>query len=375
MSPSTAREEKPAHMRRALCWSLAYFASLLGLACGDPEPQLIARFPAVSGANSGGAGGLVEVAGGGSAAFAGGADAGSAGSSGGPLTIPLERGRVKVVDGKLVTDVGTPLRGMLLPIDTGWDLADFAFLHELATTTGLNAVHIYLENSDVVTGANRSAADALVALAAHEGLYVVIGYGTGINLGTFDAAKLKAFWTYYAGRYAGWTNVVYEIQNDPQKNVCTALLNDTTLAMEAQMYTLIRSKAPDTHILMFSTTNIVQPSVLTAAVKGVGSTVDWANASFAVGASNTCLMADQFATLTDAASAAGVSLFLTQLPPLDRWEEFVPPLEQAGVGWLQYRWFGVQTETLATFTQAITKAKLSWCPERGMFPEDSNTCR
>ena len=375
MSPSAARDTKPTRthdVRRGLFLWVAFLASLFGQACGNPEPQVVARFSAVSGASSGGAGGLVEVAGGGAGGSAGGTDAGSAGT---PLAIAPLRGRVKVVDGKLVTDVGTPLRGMLLPVDTSWDLGDFDFLHELATTTGLNAVHIYLENSAIETGTNHLAADALVALAAREGLYVVIGYGTGMKLGAFDAAQLKAFWTYYAGRYASYSNVVYEIQNDPELNACKTPLSTATLTMEQQMYTLIRAQAPDTHLLMFSTTNVVQPNVLTAAVKGVGSKVDWTNASFAVGASGTCLMADQFTALADAASASGVSLFVSQLPPLDRWQDFIPPLEQAGVGWLQYRWFGVQTETLASFNKATTAAALSWCPERGTFPEDSGTCR
>jgi Cellulase (glycosyl hydrolase family 5) len=370
MSPSTAREERPARMRSAFVLSLAYFTSLIGLACSNPEPQVIARFPAVSGANAGGAGGSVEFAGGG----LDGGDAGSVGTAGMPFTIPLERGRVKVFEGKLVTDVGTPLRGLLLPVDTKWDLADLDFLHELATTTGLNAVHVYLENSGIETGLNHLATDALVPLAAREGLYVVIGYGTGMKLGTFDPVNLKAFWTYYAGRYASYSNVVYEIQNDPQGGACAAPISDNTLAMEQQMYTLIRSKAPDTHILMFSTTNVVKPNILTQAVKGLGSTVDWTNASFAVGASGTCVAAADFQTVADAASAAGVSLFLSQLPPKEAWQVFIPPLEKAGVGWLQYRWFGDQTETLATFNQAITKAKLTWCPERGTFPENASTC-
>jgi Cellulase (glycosyl hydrolase family 5) len=371
MSPSTARHTKPAPILGLVFSLLASFAALMNPGCDSPESQLIARFPADTAA---GAGGALEAAGGSGGGGSTNTEAGAAGMATEPPRIPAQRGRVKIVDGKLVTDLGTPLRGMLLPVDTDWPLADFDFLHALAQTTGLNAVHIYLENSELDVGVNHYAADALVALAAEQGLYVVIGYGTGMKLGAFDPVKLKAFWTFYAGRYAARTNVVYEIQNDPEK-VCQNSPTTPTLTMEQQMYTLIRSKAPDTHVLMFSTTSIVYPSVLTAAVKGVGAAVDWSNASFAVGGTNTCLPQADISTLTAAAKAAGVALISSQLPSLDKWQPYIPFLEAEGVGWLQYRWFGIQDETLQTFIDAVTKAKLTWCPERGTFPEDSAACR
>src|SRR5688572_1948157 len=48
------------------------------------------------------------------------------------------RGRVSVVDGKLRTDVGSPLRGLLVPVDIGWTLDDFELIERIAKETGLN---------------------------------------------------------------------------------------------------------------------------------------------------------------------------------------------------------------------------------------------
>ena len=35
------------------------------------------------------------------------------------------RGRVQVVDGQLLSDIGTPLRGLTVDVDTDWVLEDF----------------------------------------------------------------------------------------------------------------------------------------------------------------------------------------------------------------------------------------------------------
>ncbi|HVR19691.1 MAG TPA: hypothetical protein VMS65_08345, partial [Polyangiaceae bacterium] len=73
------------------------------------------------------------------------------------------RGRVQVVDGELVTDRGSRLRGVTVGSDVGLDFeieseAEAAralirnFFERMALETGLNAVHVYLENEQSELG-------------------------------------------------------------------------------------------------------------------------------------------------------------------------------------------------------------------------------
>src|SRR5690349_10818590 len=162
------------------------------------------------------------------------------------------RARVQVVDGRLLSDIGTPLRGLTLPVDTKWMLDDFHLMTTIAETTGLNSVHVFLENQDIATGAKLAEADRLVALTASAGLYMVLSYGGGGKPGEFNLEKLSAFWTTYAARYASSTHVLYEIQNFPEET-CDEPVKAPTIAMERELYQLIRGYAPDTHLILFST--------------------------------------------------------------------------------------------------------------------------
>jgi hypothetical protein len=285
--------------------------------------------------------------------------------------IPTPRGRVQVVDGNLVTDLGTPLRGAVLPVDTTWTLDDFNMLTTIAQTTGLNAVHVYLENSTEVTGSNQDIGDALVSLTSQAGLYLILGVGTGSAVGKYDQAKLSSFWALYAARYASSSHVLFEIQNDPE-NTCAKPVAAATLAMELQTYKQIRSLAPDSHVILFSTSSLIQANVLTDAVRRVGTTVDWTNASFGLDVSTACLP-DSLSNLVSAARPLGVSLFIGQLPP-DGWGPYITRFEAQRIGWSQFRWFTTNMD-LASYYSAIIAAGVSWCPERGTFPEDASTCQ
>lgn len=175
----------------------------------------------------------------------------------GGTTPQRPRGRPAVVDGRVETDIGTPLRGLILPVDVGWTLDDFGLMTSIAQTTGLNAVHVYLENWAQTSGANVSEGDALVALTAQAGLYLVLGIGGGEpgnghpGTGWFDIDKVTSFWNFYAPRYKDSPHVLFEVQNAPELT-CTDPVQDATISMERQAYTLIRSLAPDTHVVLFS---------------------------------------------------------------------------------------------------------------------------
>lgn len=344
-----------ARRRAWACWLplAGCLGALSAAGCGETTPQHIARFQD----GTGGSAGVSED---------------TAGASAGPAAVPPLRGRVRVVNGKLVTDLGTPLRGALFAVDNAnFMLSDPAQVVSIAQGSGLNTLHVYLENSAHVIGDQVNAGDLLITLAAQAGLYVVIGFGTGQEIGVVDAAQLKAFWTKYAARYGSYSNVLFEIQNNPEFT-CDALVAEGTLSTERDTYKLIRSLAPDSHVLLFSTTSLIRPSVLTDAVKRLGTSVDWLNASFAMAVTGDCHPLSDFAQITAAAEALRVPLVINQLP-LDGWEPYVPVFEAAQVSYFHFRWFAFNKD-LASYRKAMTTAGVTWCPERGTFPEDASAC-
>jgi hypothetical protein len=361
MSLRTALPAQP----NAGTWSRiarASFIAALSLAgCTDPRPEIIASFPPDASVDTGlGAGGAL--------------DAGDAGST--PLPVPAQRGRVKVVAGNLVTDRGTPLRGLLLPVDLNWALSNYAFdiVTTIAQTTGLNTLHVYLEDTQEDSGSMEATADALVSMTASAGLYLIIAHGTGTAVGTFDPNKVKSFWAIYAKRYANNPQVLFEIQNNPDpEKTCDTNLLAATLTMEEQTYSQIRALAPDSHILLFSTTSLIQPAVFSDAVMRLGTNVDWTNASFAMDVVTDCLKLDMLQSLTSAAKTLGVPILIGQLPKTG-WGPYITAFEQAKIGWMQYQWFANDPQ-LTDYASTTTAQGATWCPDQGTFPEDSSACQ
>jgi hypothetical protein len=250
-------------------------------------------------------------------------------------------------------------------------LTNFDLITNIAETTGLNTLHVYLEDAGQMTGSMVSQADALVSLSAQAGLYLILGVGTGTAIGMPSTTKVNEFWTYYGRRYANSSHVLFEIQNNPEYT-CASAVTAATLKLESDTYTLIRSVAPDTHVLLFSTTSIVQPSVFTDAVHSLGSNVDWSNASFDMDVTADCLALTDFGQLVAAAKAVKVPLMIGQLPK-DGWGPYITVFEKNQVSWSHFRWFANNSD-IASFQTATVSAGVTWCPERGTFPEDANAC-
>jgi hypothetical protein len=290
------------------------------------------------------------------------------------------RGRVLVVDGRVVTDFGTPLRGLTLPVDFDPTLQDFGLITTIAQTTGLNAVHVYLENWDIPTGTNQAQADALVSLTAQAGLYLVLGIGGGKPLagpnghpgnGWFSQQKVTSFWTLYAKRYASSTHVLFEIQNNPEIT-CDDPIQDGTVALERSSYSLIRGLAPDSHIVLFSTSSVPRLAVVEKAIDDVSDLVDFSNASFAMHTDVTCTPASGLGAIFQAARAKQVPVLITALPN-EGWPAIVKSCEAEGVSWMHHRWLAYESSLDTLFTE-MSAAKLSWCPDQGDYPQASG-CR
>lgn len=281
------------------------------------------------------------------------------------------RGRVQVLDGQLLSDIDTPLRGLTLPVDTKWMLDDFHLMTTIAETTGLNTVHVFLENQDIETGSKVAEADRLVALTASAGLYMVLSYGGGGKLGQFNLEKLSAFWTTYAARYASSTHVLYEIQNFPEET-CEDSLQTPTIAMERQLYQLIRGYAPDTHLVLFSTGAVPRQPVVEQAIDAVSDVVDFGNASFAMHADVVCTPVPEIDSVVEAARAKGVPVLISALPSRG-WPAVVQAAETAGVGWFHHNWLAFDTSLDSLFT-AMEGTSLGWCPDQGSYPGVPGGC-
>lgn len=290
--------------------------------------------------------------------------------------IDRPRGRVSVVDGTLRTDRGSPLRGVLIPVDVIWPLDDFDLIDRIATESGLNTLHVYLENWQQPAGTHRNEADALVALTAQAGLYLVLGIGGGPagpdhpGNGWFDPNLVRAFWDVYAPRYANRTHVLYEIINNPEIN-CAEPFADATMDMELQTYAQIRALAPDTHVVMFSTSAVPEPAVIADAI-GRSEGVDFTNASFAIHGDATCVGLDRLDEVEAAFQATKTPTLMTQLPPLE-WASYIPELEARRIGWMHHEWLA-RVKDIESLIEAHRSAGLSWCPDQGTFPEDAATC-
>ena len=85
--------------------------------------------------------------------------------------------------------------------------------------------------------------DQVIDAAEEAGMYAVIDYH---EVGSLHAAWLTKFWTAAAPRYANRTHVLYEMVNEPGN------LTSTKLNQMANVYEIIRTNAPNTHVIHFS---------------------------------------------------------------------------------------------------------------------------
>jgi hypothetical protein len=282
------------------------------------------------------------------------------------------RGRVQVRDGNLFTDKGTRLRGVTFGLDNNAGSFRFepSFVDALSAETGLNALHVYLENSAEETGAQLEEADQLVEMTAAAGLYLLIGVGGGRAGGTFSLEKLRSFWSLYGPRYASRTHVLYEIQNFPDP-ACSEPYPAETLAMEKEIYELIRRFAPSTHVALFSFPNQPTGEALEANLDALEGIVDWSKASVAFHTA-LCDSKNNLTSLLGVARRRGIATFGSEMPYLTSFD-VTRQLEAERVGWFSFEWL-VRSRDLAELREAHASAEVSWCPDFGDWPESSETC-
>jgi hypothetical protein len=299
----------------------------------------------------------------------------------------VERGRptLNAEGTTFVADNGNLLRGPFASTEWGNPppLANIQAIKQ----SGANAIHLYGEvfnpNYTGVPGpgdepgyaVNRI--DQMVQMTRDEGLYLVLTIGNGANNGTFNYNYVMDFWSYYAPRYKDEAHVLFEIQNEP--HAWSAPYPQAALDMQADAYTLIRSLAPDTPILLFSFAVMGNGSqaVTDVAKVSAAASVDWSNAGVAFhGYAGHKETPGAVQSLLN----AGYPVFMTEFTASD-WGadadvadvELIAELERLKVSWLTFQhippnFIGTAFTDHEAFRNVIDRAGISWTPDFGTWP-------
>ena len=194
----------------------------------------------------------------------------------------VDRGRVKVVNGTVVSDRNTLLRGARMQLIKGYVLPD-SYWHYLNATLGLNAVRYDVKTNQIGRPIEEQlpALDLAVNRAAANNLYLMIF--NAIEPGTYDLAQLQRFWSVVAPRYKNRTHVFYEMTNEPVRGSpywgAPEQFTDKVLADLKSIYVLMRNGAPKTHIVLFTSANIWPDCASWAALIKKMRKIDWSKAS------------------------------------------------------------------------------------------------
>ncbi len=278
------------------------------------------------------------------------------------------RGRVRMSDKTIVSDWGTMLRGCYWNPDVNGgklpNRADLAGIKRL----GLNTLHLWAECYwQKQAGQNATTVDSCVSWCRQESLYVVICYGGCDENNDFFLDQLKAFWNFYAPRYKDETHVVYEIQNEPAEN--TEAFHDSVINMNRECYQIIRSHAPETHVLFFSYCCLYDAAKAIARdVERLGDSVDWSNASVAF--HGYFVKADTQAAYIRTLTSQGIVLTCTEFPggcnsQYNRFNEILPKTYEAeGISYLHF----CPLNTASGEVQKAVNSGVSWAPDFGNWP-------
>lgn len=326
--------------------------------------------------------------------------------------LPTDRGTV-VVDHslgfpRLLTDRGTPLRGIALAWDDrrtvkhDADVPSQQQLDDAARVYGMNALHVYVEKYDtnpdgsLTAGVNEAACDLLVDRCSKAGLYVVLTMGNGNkpNLNCYMPSMkfARSFWKVYAPRYSRRTNVIYEIQNEPgpevqnikavmdaepgsapspipSQGMCSdASWTDEQYATEIDLYKIIRSAAPRSHIMLFSYCDFDNAQrALDGVAYATEHGVDWKCTSVAV---HSYVEDGLFeSTVRDFLASPGepAALTCTEVNDSARVKD-VEVYEAHHVSWLLFTWVENWGDCLGSLKNQFDEEGILWKPDYGSWP-------
>jgi hypothetical protein len=190
----------------------------------------------------------------------------------------LVRNRPRITNRTILSDKGTLLRAVHMHTNVPPDnfaarwYTDVNWWHNIYNVGHFNAVRAaayigpWFGSGPVMDIPTlQSQLDIFVANASQSGTYVIICNFSGgtPNNDPIDWSVASKLWDGIASRYANNTNVIYELQNEPDFGIDSASL----AANEQALYQQVRAAAPNTPILCWSFSNIDNgdPSVLAMA--------------------------------------------------------------------------------------------------------------
>lgn len=210
-------------------------------------------------------------------------------SPAGPIIDPLHRGRPVVSNGTVHTDTGIRLHGCTMDIrKQATPPCTQQAVWNAYRALGLNLVRLGVKTD--ADGVGRPLAqqlpylDAAVECAWAARMYIMPL--VSVNPGTYNLAQLTAFWSVVAGRYKDRTHVLYEMTNEPTSGGgywgATAHWTTPKLTDLRSVYNIMRSGAPNTPIVLFSSTNLYPSPTSWKTVpqtfESLGSPIDWSKA-------------------------------------------------------------------------------------------------
>lgn len=282
-------------------------------------------------------------------------------AAGAPASQPKAAGRGRpVLDAarrSFVSDRGTLLRGPRYSTDITFKSPDRQAIAGLRSL-GCNTLHLYGEafSAGKPAGHNVKVIDELVEWTRQDGLYLVLTIGNLTKNGQFDYDYAMAFWDLYAARYANETHVLFEVQNEPAKYPGYSA---AALKMERDAYAKIRSKAPDTPVLLFSYALFVNPLAVLQDIRSLGPSIDWRKTAvafhgYALGDAIFCL---------DGVLKAGYPCFQTEFTDLSMIRDF----ETRGISWVSFVDLP-QVHDPKEFKDHLDRAGIKWTPDFGLWP-------
>ena len=281
-----------------------------------------------------------------------------------------QRGRVQVQNGTLVTDQGTLLRGIYVALDNSSDDMPQRDMIPMIRDLGLNTIHLYAENfwdpNQTNPGYNIDKVDSLVKWTASDSLYMIITFAGGFDMEADSIIDfMKACWEIYAERYKDETHLVFEIYNEPGNVPYDSLL----LVLEKDLYKLIRSHAPETHILLMTPYRLYDEFLSDLSL--ISDSIDWNNASIAAHAYNWPSV-DYINYIRDIKNAGYVLTFTEFYTSLQIYANLalIRAFEQESVSYCHFIEISKVISNNRLLKDRIESGEVRWTPDFGSWPEN-----
>jgi hypothetical protein len=235
---------------------------------------------------------------------------------------------------------------------------------------GLNTVHLYGESFWDENGGQPGylldKVDSLVSWTAQDSLYVVLTFaGLDIN-NESNISFVKNCWEIYSERYKDESHMIFEIFNEPGSVPYSSNLID----LEKELYTIIHSRAPETHILLMSPYCIFYDEILSD-IASLGDSINWNNASFA-GHVYSISAQDHILPIRNI-QEAGYAVTITEFHSIENKyanRACLQVFEDEAVSYLNFIPIDQLVTEPSLYQSRIESSEIRWIPDFGTWPQN-----